>query len=88
MNFAQDSWLAFYISFGLNFQVEHHLFPGISHDHYPRLAPKFEEVCKKHGVHYWTEPSLPKSIWMLFQALVDIKEREPADFIVAEMKKK
>jgi fatty acid desaturase len=66
MNFAQDSTLAFYISFGLNFQVEHHLFPGISHDHYPRLAPKIEEVCKKHGVHYWTEPSLPKSMWMLF----------------------
>ena len=88
MNFALGSELAFYISFGLNYQIEHHLFPGICHDHYTRLAPKVEHVCKKHGVHYWNEPSLLKSIWMLFQALIDIKEREPADFIVEDLKKK
>jgi linoleoyl-CoA desaturase len=37
---------------GLNFQVIHHLFPRISHVHYPDLAPLIEEACAKHGVRY------------------------------------
>lgn len=37
---------------GLNFQVEHHLFPRMSSAWYPYIAPKVREVCKKHGVRY------------------------------------
>jgi len=37
---------------GLNFQVEHHLFPRMSSAWYPFIAPKVREVCKKHGVRY------------------------------------
>ena len=37
---------------GLNFQVEHHLFPRMSSAWYPYIAPKVREICKKHGVKY------------------------------------
>lgn len=37
---------------GLNFQIEHHLFPKVSHVHYPFLSIKVQEVCKEHGVPY------------------------------------
>lgn len=37
---------------GLNFQVEHHLFPRMSSAWYPYIAPKVREICAKHGVHY------------------------------------
>jgi len=37
---------------GLNFQVEHHLFPRMCSAHYPYIAPKVREICKKHGVRY------------------------------------
>jgi len=37
---------------GLNFQVEHHMFPRMSSAWYPYIAPKVREVCKKHGVRY------------------------------------
>lgn len=37
---------------GLNFQVEHHLFPRMSSAWYPFIAPKVREICKKHGVKY------------------------------------
>jgi fatty acid desaturase len=80
MNFAQSSQFAFYLSFGLNFQIEHHLFPGISHDHYEAIAPKIEDVCKKHNVEYWTEPSLTKAMGILYKAVVDLKERAPVNF--------
>jgi fatty acid desaturase (delta-4 desaturase) len=37
---------------GLNFQVEHHLFPRMSSAWYPYIAPKVREICTKHGVRY------------------------------------
>jgi fatty acid desaturase len=37
---------------GLNFQIEHHLFPRMSSAWYPFIAPKVREICKKHGVRY------------------------------------
>jgi len=37
---------------GLNFQVEHHLFPRMSSSWYPFIAPKVREICAKHKVNY------------------------------------
>jgi linoleoyl-CoA desaturase len=43
---------------GLNFQIEHHLFPGIPHTHYPAIARIVRRACSRHGVRYTTQPSL------------------------------
>jgi linoleoyl-CoA desaturase len=52
VDFARgNKLLAWYIG-GLNFQVEHHLFPKISHVHYPAIAPIVEETCRRFGVRY------------------------------------
>ena len=51
-NFGNNSWLCFYFSGGLNYQIEHHLFPTVNHCHLPALAPKVKEICHKHGVPY------------------------------------
>jgi linoleoyl-CoA desaturase len=37
---------------GLNYQIEHHLFPRICHVHYRALSSIVEEVCREHGVRY------------------------------------
>lgn len=37
---------------GLNFQVEHHLFPQISHVHYPQIAKIVQRVCHQYGIPY------------------------------------
>lgn len=37
---------------GLNFQVEHHLFPRMCSGWYPYIAPTVRRVCEKHGVRY------------------------------------
>ena len=51
-NFAMDStWFSWYVG-GLNFQVEHHLFPQICHIHYRKLAPILEATAKEFGVPY------------------------------------
>lgn len=51
-NFATDSPLWFYLSNGLNFQIEHHLFPGVNHEHLHLLQPVVRETCKEFGVQY------------------------------------
>ena len=83
MNFAPASTLAFYISFGLNFQCEHHLFPSISHDHLPLLAPRIRRVCEKHGVAYWSEPSLVGALKILWDALVAMRDADGLDAAAA-----
>ncbi len=43
---------------GLDYQVEHHLFPKIPHANLPRAARITAEWCKKHGIVYQSEPYL------------------------------
>lgn len=51
-NFATDSALVGWLVGGLNFQIEHHLFPKISHVHYPAISPIVKQVCAEYGVPY------------------------------------
>ena len=43
---------------GLNFQIEHHLFPLVPHTHYPQIAHIVRRNCEQHGVRYSSQPSL------------------------------
>ncbi len=51
-NFATKSKFWSWFTGGLNFQVEHHLFPNISHVHYPALSEIVKEVCQKYNIPY------------------------------------
>jgi linoleoyl-CoA desaturase len=56
-NFGRKSRLLTWYVGGLNHQVEHHLFPRISHVHLPLLADIVKEVCREHGVPYHDHPT-------------------------------
>jgi len=43
-------WLL--VSGGLNYQIEHHLFPGVAHMHYPAISRIVRAVCEERGVPY------------------------------------
>ena len=51
-DYAHGSSFWLHISGGLNYQVVHHLFPGVTHCHYPALAHIVRDVCEEHGVTY------------------------------------
>ena len=51
-NFAQKSWAFSWFVGGLNFQVEHHLFPTICHVHYPEVAKIVKSTAEEFGVPY------------------------------------
>jgi linoleoyl-CoA desaturase len=57
-NFAPKSKLLSWYVGGLNFQIEHHLFPKISHIHYPHISKIIKQTCKEFGVEYIEYPKM------------------------------
>jgi len=51
-NFGNGSLFCYYMSGGLNYQIEHHLFPNVNHCHLPELSKGVKRICEKHGVPY------------------------------------
>ncbi len=60
-NFATRNKLAYWLLGGLNFQVEHHLFPRVSHVHYPKINQLVRETCQEFNVKYLEYPSFWKA---------------------------
>lgn len=61
-DFARNNlFLNWYIG-GLNFQIEHHLFPNICHIHYRKIAPIVERTAKEFGFYYNLKPSFVDAI--------------------------
>lgn len=61
-DFAQDNKLVSWFIGGLNFQIEHHLFPQICHVHYPKIAKIVEEVAKEFNLPYQVMPTFGSAI--------------------------
>ncbi|WP_421978500.1 fatty acid desaturase family protein [Roseivirga seohaensis] len=56
-NFAPKSKLFSWYVGGLNFQIEHHLFPNICHVHYKKISKIVMETTKEYGLPYNSEKS-------------------------------
>lgn len=61
-NFATKSKSLFWLLGGLNFQIEHHLFPRISHIHYPQISAIVKEACRESGIVYHEYQTMFKAI--------------------------
>ena len=57
-NFATNSKLVSWLVGGLNFQIEHHLFPKISHVHYPQISKIIRQACEEYGIQYIEYPKV------------------------------
>ncbi|MEQ8909554.1 MAG: acyl-CoA desaturase [Vicingaceae bacterium] len=62
LNFSNNNRLFSWLIGGLNFQVEHHLFPNISHVHYPKIAPIVRETAQEFGMPYNSEDSFFRAL--------------------------
>ncbi|MFM2360623.1 MAG: hypothetical protein RLY16_2616 [Bacteroidota bacterium] len=51
-NFATKNKLVSWLIGGLNFQIEHHLFPKISHVHYPAISKIIKQTCEEFDIKY------------------------------------
>ena len=61
-NFATRNKVWNWLFGGLNFQVEHHLFPKISHIHYPEINKRLKQVCMEFNVKYREFPTLRSAL--------------------------
>ncbi|MEQ9104781.1 MAG: acyl-CoA desaturase [Rhodothermales bacterium] len=61
-NFAADNRLLSWYIGGLNYQIEHHLFPQICSIHYPVIGRIVRETAHEYGVPYHYNPTLTAAI--------------------------
>jgi linoleoyl-CoA desaturase len=61
-NFATKSKVVSWLTGGLNFQVEHHLFPRISHIHYPKISELVRETCEQFNIQYLEFPTVLSAV--------------------------
>ena len=47
---------------GLNYQIEHHLFPRLHNGHYPAVAPIVKAWCKEQGYPYVHYPTVGENV--------------------------
>jgi len=79
VDFARSSRVLGWYLGGLNFQIEHHLFPGVCHVHYPALAAMVVETCRAHGIPYRAQPSLWAAIAAHHRHLRALGATEPVE---------
>jgi len=56
-NFAFSNKIITWFVGGLNYQIEHHLFPRISHIHYPAISEIVKATCERFELNYIYFPS-------------------------------
>ena len=61
-NFAPDNFVLNWYVGGLNFQIEHHLFPHICHVHYKEIYPIVEATAKEFGLPYNIKPTFRSAL--------------------------
>lgn len=71
-NFSQNNRLFSWLVGGLNFQVEHHLFPNICHVHYRNLSPIIKETAEEYGIPYHSHHSFFDALGSHFRLLNDL----------------
>lgn len=72
VNFSRENkWLSWYVG-GLNFQIEHHLFPKISHVHYPAISEIVKETAKEFNIPYLENKTFGSALASHFRYLKQI----------------
>ena len=61
-NFAPRNKFITWLVGGLNFQIEHHLFPNISHIHYTNIRRIIKQACAEYNVPYIEYPKMRQAV--------------------------
>jgi len=68
VNFRAHPIISYFVG-GLNYQIEHHLFPGVSSVYYKDLSPIVSSIARKYGVPYQVNKSFGQAILSHFRLL-------------------
>lgn len=68
-NFSpKNRWINWYVG-GLNFQIEHHIFPHISHIHYQKIAKILKKTAEEFNLPYYEYKSTRSALFSHFKYL-------------------
>ena len=62
-NFGMKSRLLTWFTGGLNFQIEHHLFPNICHVHYRKISNIVRDTAAEFELPYYTQPTFVAAVY-------------------------
>ncbi len=68
-NFATKNKVVGFLFGGLNFQVEHHLFPHVCHIHLKEIAPIVKQTAEEFGLPYYENSSFFAAVRSHFRTL-------------------
>ena len=74
-NFSANNRIISWFVGGLNYQIEHHLFPRISHIHYPALSRLVQAECAAFDVPYNTLPTFKDAVVSHFRFIRTLGRR-------------
>tara|TARA_B100000282_G_C31360746_1_gene322194 strand:- start:170 stop:496 length:327 start_codon:yes stop_codon:yes gene_type:complete len=61
-NFATNNPFIYLLFGGINYQIEHHLFPSISHVHLPGISKIVKKTCKEFNIPYVENNSIYSAV--------------------------
>jgi linoleoyl-CoA desaturase len=71
-NFAPKNWIINWYTGGLNHQIEHHIFPNISHVHYGKISKIVKETAKECNLPYYEYKTFRSAVTAHFKHLKDL----------------
>ena len=77
-NFSPGRRIISWLVGGLNYQIEHHLFPRISHIHYAALSKLVQRECAAYGLPYNSQPTFWAAVISHFR-FIRALGRKPAN---------
>lgn len=78
VNFARNSRIATWSLGGLNYQIEHHLFPAICHTNYPAISDIVKNTCLEFGIPYNEFPTFRAGVASHYRWLRQLGRPAPA----------
>jgi linoleoyl-CoA desaturase len=76
-NFAMGNKVISWFVGGLNYQIEHHLFPKVSHVHYPEISKIVMQKCKEFNLPYHHNPTLFGALVSHFKVMKWLGQNPP-----------
>jgi linoleoyl-CoA desaturase len=77
-NFApKNKFISWFVG-GLNYQIEHHLFPRVSHVHYPAISNIVREECARFNIPYHYYPTMTEALISHYRVMRRLGENKSA----------
>ncbi len=74
-NFSSGNRIVSWFAGGLNYQIEHHLFPRISHIHYPALSRLVRAECRAFRLPYNSIPTMGAAVASHFRFIKQMGQK-------------